>query len=102
MNDETLAISAIRLPEHVVYRQFAAETVVLNLETGQYHGLNPTAGRILSGLESADDVTSVVQRVAEEFGQPVERVHTDTIVLLRALLERGLILVIEPEAARAE
>ena len=35
------------VPQHVVYRRFAAETVVLNLETGTYHGLNATGARML-------------------------------------------------------
>lgn len=32
--------SQARVPRHVVYRDFVNETVVLNLETGTYHGLN--------------------------------------------------------------
>ena len=32
----------VRVPEHVVYRDFAEQTVVLNLRTGRYHGLNET------------------------------------------------------------
>ena len=32
---------------------FALETVVVNLERGVYHGLNPTAGRMLEALERA-------------------------------------------------
>ena len=35
---------AVRVPEHVVYRDFAEQTVALNLHTGRYHGLNETAG----------------------------------------------------------
>ena len=38
-------------PSHVVYRTFVTETVALNIETGQYHGLNATAGRMLEVLE---------------------------------------------------
>jgi DNA-binding CsgD family transcriptional regulator len=41
----------VRVPQHVVHRAFPARTVVLNLETGKYHGLNPTAGRMLTALE---------------------------------------------------
>ena len=37
--------------DHVVHRSFAHETVILNLKTGKYHGLNPTAGAMLTELE---------------------------------------------------
>ncbi len=40
----------IRIPHHVVFRHFVNETVVLNLQTGKYHGLNRTAGRMLHEL----------------------------------------------------
>ena len=38
----TPAALSARIPQHVVFRGFATETVVLNLETGKYHGLNPS------------------------------------------------------------
>ena len=41
--------SKVTRPQHVVYRSFPSETVVLNLQTGSYHGLNATAGRMLDG-----------------------------------------------------
>ena len=31
--------SRLRVPEHVVYRSFGEETVVVNLRSGKYHGL---------------------------------------------------------------
>ncbi len=79
------------VPDHVVYRDFAAETVVLNLESGQYHGLNPTAGRMLEVL--GDDVTvdESIDRLAAEFSQPVERVRGDVIALLEQLAERDIV-----------
>ena len=77
-NATTLTPSArVRVPEHVVFRSFAAETVVLNLDTGLYHGLNRTAGLLLERLD-------VGRSVAEE----VER---DCVELCRELHERGLI-----------
>lgn len=45
-----------RVPEHVVHRDFQEETVVPNLETGQYHALNPTARRMLAALTEFDSI----------------------------------------------
>ena len=55
ISDQALLASRARLPQHVVHRSFVAETVVLNLRTGKYHGLNPTAGRMLEALDAAAD-----------------------------------------------
>lgn len=89
--DETLLASKARLPQHVVHRSFVAETVVLNLRTGKYHGLNVTAGRMLEALESAPTVEGSVPGLAAEFGVDEDQIRTDLLVLCHGLLERGLI-----------
>ena len=82
---------AFRLPDHVVYRSFALETVVVNLERGVYHGLNPTAGRMLQSLERAPSARVAARSLADELGEPLERIETDLAALTSDLLERGLI-----------
>lgn len=83
----------LRIPQQVVYRPFAAETVVLNLETGQYHGLNPTGGRMLEVLEESATARQAAGRLAEEFGVAYEEVERDLVEFCADLLERGLIEV---------
>jgi hypothetical protein len=80
-----------RVPRHVVYREFPAETVMLNLETGQYHGINTSGGRILARLEHARDVREAAGALAEEYAQPQAEVERDVRLFCEALLERGLI-----------
>jgi len=53
-----------RVPNNVVYRTFAYETVVLNLNTGKYHGLNRTAGRMLESLDRSPTVGEAVELLA--------------------------------------
>ena len=89
---------SVRIPDHVVFRKFPAETVVLNLETGKYHGLNPTAGRMLEALGETGSVEAAVAVLADEYGQPVEDVRGDVENLCRDLLERNLL---EAEASSA-
>lgn len=91
MNDSQLLSAKVSIPDHVVYRSFTAETVVLNLETGLYHGLNPTAGRFLEAFEQAPDVRTAIDRLAEHYGQPSERIRDDSLVLCRSLIERQLV-----------
>jgi hypothetical protein len=80
-----------RLPSHAVYRTFVKETVVLNLESGKYHGLNPTGGRMLETLERAHTVGEAAEILADEYGQPLEDMQRDLCEFCRDLLERGLI-----------
>lgn len=90
-----LLAARVRLPQHVACRSFVAETVVLNLQTGQYHGLNPTAGRMLEALDGAPTVGAAVPGLAEEYGVERERIEHDLLTLAQALLERGLIETVD-------
>jgi hypothetical protein len=80
-----------RVPEHVVYRPFPNETVVLNLETGTYHGLNPTGGRMLEALEREEQVRDAVATLADEYGAEQARIEEDICAFCSDLQERGLI-----------
>jgi Coenzyme PQQ synthesis protein D (PqqD) len=87
----SLLASKVKVPQHVVYRSFPAETVVLNLETGKYHGLNATAGRMLKALEQAASVRDAAAALATDYEQDLSIVVRDLCELCQSLLERGLI-----------
>ena len=90
-NDCSLMAATVRLPKHVVYRAFVFETVVLNLETGRYHGLNPVAGRMLELLDRAGTVQDVVAQLAGEYQRPEEEIEADLCAFCVDLVDRGLI-----------
>ncbi len=89
----------VKVPQHVVYRSFPSETVVLNLQTGKYHGLNPSAGRMLEALIEADSVEEASAAVASEYEESPQRTEKDICELCGALLERGLIEIEEGDGA---
>jgi hypothetical protein len=99
LSDQELLESQARLPQHVVHRSFVSETVVLNLRTGKYHGLNPTAGKMLEALEAAASVGDAVPVLAGEYGLEREQIQTDLLTLVRGLLERGLIVTADDDSA---
>jgi hypothetical protein len=94
-----LLAAQMRLPQHVVHRSFVAETVVLNLRTGKYHGLNPTAGRMLEALATAPTAGVVVPELAREYKVEPAKVESDLIALCQGLLERGLIEMVDADPA---
>ncbi len=88
--------SRVAMPQTVVHRDFVHETVVLNLETGLYHGLNPTAGRMLDALVEHSLVADAAAQLAAEFQMPLEDIQQDLCELCAGLVSRGL-LVIQPD-----
>jgi Coenzyme PQQ synthesis protein D (PqqD). len=87
----SLLTSKVKVPQHVVYRSFPSETVVLNLQTGKYHGLNATAGRMLEALEQAACVRDAAAALTESYEQAQSVIEQDLCELCQSLLERGLI-----------
>ena len=86
-------MTAVEVPAHVVFRAFAAETIVLNLQTGAYHGLNPTAGHMLEALETHGVVAHAATAIAERYGTDSVAVQADLLTLCGGLIERGLLVV---------
>jgi hypothetical protein len=82
-----------RIPEHVVYRDFTQETVALNLQTGKYHGLNPTGGRMLRVLEKTPLLRDAAQVLAQDYGQPLEQMQNDLCAFCSELEQRGLLAI---------
>jgi PqqD family protein of HPr-rel-A system len=95
---QELRAARVRLPQHVVHRAFVEETVVLNLRTGKYHGLNPTAGRMLEVLGESPTVADAIAALAAEYGVEAERIERDVAELCGGLLERGLIEIDDGDA----
>jgi hypothetical protein len=92
----------ITVPKHVVFRPFGNEMVVLNLQTGQYHGLNRTGGRMLEVLAEVGDTHEAARRISAEFDHPVGKVSQDIDELCAALAERSLVDVDGAGGAVAE
>jgi hypothetical protein len=89
----------VRVPDHVVFRSFPTETVALNLDTGQYHGLNPVAGQMLKTLEQTESLAAAAPLLAAEYDQPLETIAADLRRLCEDLAERGLIELLGDRAA---
>jgi hypothetical protein len=96
--DVSVLAARARIPAHVVFRSFPRETVVLNLDTGKYHGLNPTAGRMLELLEKSESVEAAAVRIADEYSQELELIRRDLYDLCVQLRDRGLLEIVSNDS----
>jgi hypothetical protein len=90
-DEPDLTRADIRVPEHVVARELGGQTVVLNLRTGRYHGLNATGGAMLASLREQGSIETAATQVAVRFHAPREQVLGDLVELCQELHRRGLI-----------
>ena len=85
--------ATIRIPDCVVRRAFPNETVVLNLETGRYHGLNSLAEAMLGAIEDKGTIPDAVRVLADRFDAAPDVIERDLEDFCRDMLDRGLIAV---------
>jgi hypothetical protein len=90
-SDASLLAARAVVPEHVAQRDFVEQSIAVNLQTGRYHGLNPTASRMIELLDERCTVADAVELLASEFDQPRDVIERDLLGLCRMLAERGLI-----------
>lgn len=81
----------VHVPDHVVCRGFAEETVALNLRTGRYHGLNPTAAAMLDALRDAPSIAAAADLLACRWDVAPEILAADLLELCDGLERRGLV-----------
>jgi hypothetical protein len=93
MPDEAALIDArYRVAPGVVVQEFPTETVLLNLETGRFHGLNPTAATIVHLVIDGLPPRAAAERIAADTDHPLEQVRADLATLVGQLLERRLMV----------
>jgi hypothetical protein len=83
--------AVVVFPEHVIFRSFAHETVALNLQTGQFHGLNVTAGRMVELVQRSARPRDAVRTLAAEYHVGEDQIAGDLADLLALLRNRELI-----------
>jgi hypothetical protein len=88
---EELLRSHLHVPDHVAFREFPNETVVLNLKTGRYHSLNPVAGDMLKTLEDVGDIEQAAQRLAERYEASPSEIRADLTELVSKMVQRELL-----------
>lgn len=76
---------------HVVARAVGEESVLLDLESGTYFGLDPVGARMWQLIESGKSLAQVCDIVFEEYDVTREVLEQDTLALAGDLLEKKII-----------
>jgi hypothetical protein len=79
------------VPGHVVYREFPEQSVVLNLDRGDYHGLTRSASVAFALLASGETLAAVAQALSKRYRLSSAQAQTDVSRLCASLLQRGLL-----------
>jgi hypothetical protein len=89
------------IPQHVLVRVLDRESVLLNLETEQYFGLDETGTRMWQLVTAAPNIDAAYQDLLAEFDVEPQLLRANLTELLDRLVENGLLLVLPADVGKA-
>lgn len=87
-----------RSPNHVA-TDMAGETVVLDMTSGMYYGMDAVAGTIWNFLDEPRTIEEIQATVLAEYEIDPESCERDVMTFLEALKSAGLVEVVHENAA---
>lgn len=81
----------IEISPEVLFQEVGGETVLLDLESEQYFGLNAVGTRVWALLNEGVDASALVETLLAEYEVEREALEADVSSLLAQLEEAGLI-----------
>ena len=82
----------LHLSPDVIFRELDGESVVLDLSSGRYFGLNAVGTRVWQLIQQGQPVDGLIQAVRAEYDADVNAVERDVLALLEDLKIRGLVV----------
>jgi len=81
------------IPAQVMARQVGDETVILDLGSGTYFGLDPVGARIWQLMGEAKTLDEICDTMLDEYDVTREALERDVVELADKLLEQKLISI---------
>lgn len=89
------------VPSHVLVRFLDKESVLLNIETERYFGLDETGTRMWQLVTAAPKIEVAYQQLLDEYDVQPELLRENLTDLVNRLLENGLLQVASSDVGTA-
>ncbi len=85
----------VSVPTHVLMRDIGGESVILNLNSERYLGLDAVGTRMLTVLSTSQSIQTAYEVLLAEYDVDGELLRSDLQDLIEKLLEHGLVEISE-------
>lgn len=83
----------VSIPDSVMFRELEGESVILDLDSDSYFGLDQIGTKMWQAVTEADSIQVAYDVLLEEYEVEADTLRADLSELLDTLLARGLIEV---------
>lgn len=82
----------VAVPDGVLISHLQEESVILNLESERYFGLDDVGTRFLTVLTSSDSIEAAYETLREEYDVDPHALRDDLRELVEKLVDQGLLI----------
>ena len=82
----------VTVPDDVLISHLQEESVILNLDSERYFGLDDVGTRFLSVLTTSDSIETAYDRLRAEYDVDPEILRADLLALIERLIDQGLLI----------
>jgi hypothetical protein len=86
----------VRVPDDVLISNLQEESVILNLDSERYFGLDDVGTRMLSVLTTSDSIETAYEKLLKEYDIDADALRQDLLALVENLLKQGILIRVHP------
>jgi len=83
----------VKIPDDVLISKLQEESVILNLDSERYYGLDDVGTRIMSVLTTSESIEVAYQTLLKEYDVDPQILRQDLLELVHNLHDQGLIQI---------
>jgi len=83
----------VRVPDDVLISRLQEESVILNLDSERYYGLDDVGTRVLAVLMNSESIEAAYQSLLSEYDVDAHVLRQDLLALVENLLLQGIVQV---------
>ena len=83
----------VRVPDDVLISNLQQESVILNLDSERYYGLDDVGTRFLTVLNTSDSIEAAYETLTREYDVDEEVLRKDLLTLVEKLLAQGIVQI---------
>lgn len=86
----------VRVPDDVLISNLQQESVILNLDSERYYGLDDVGTRFLSVLTNSESIEAAYEKLAGEYDVDNQVLRQDLLALVEDLVNQGILIRVNP------
>ena len=82
----------VRVPDDVLISNLQQESVILNLDSERYYGLDDVGTRFLTVLNTSDSIEAAYKTLRNEYDVDADALRHDLLDLIESLINQGILI----------